>query len=222
MLMFFPLARCNFLAWMLGSDFPELVRYHRWVPTVWRGCMMASSAHQCVSAAFSPRALPLQLRPYDRATTLFANVFRSALCSQVPVCSLQKSAMMLVSLALTPTRGTWHAGGWATVRSSPTPSTAWCTWPSGECAASELAARRAYMHAHALYAVSASIIARTAPARTCRKAVVAVSRPPQVPPASLWCAQRWCSRPGNCGAPHELTLPGPLSAPLCYAGCRTS
>lgn len=32
MLMFFPLARCNFLAWMVGSDFPELVKYHRWGP----------------------------------------------------------------------------------------------------------------------------------------------------------------------------------------------
>lgn len=31
LLLFFPLPRCNFLHWLLGSDFPTLVKYHRWV-----------------------------------------------------------------------------------------------------------------------------------------------------------------------------------------------
>ena len=30
-LLFFPLARCNFLHWLLDSDFPTFVKYHRWV-----------------------------------------------------------------------------------------------------------------------------------------------------------------------------------------------
>ncbi len=29
LLLFFPLARCNFLHWLLRSDFPALVKYHR-------------------------------------------------------------------------------------------------------------------------------------------------------------------------------------------------
>ncbi|KXZ46614.1 hypothetical protein GPECTOR_42g825 [Gonium pectorale] len=31
LLLFFPLARCNFLHWLLGSDFPTLVKYHKWL-----------------------------------------------------------------------------------------------------------------------------------------------------------------------------------------------
>ena len=30
LLLFFPLARCNFLHWLLRSDFPALVKYHRY------------------------------------------------------------------------------------------------------------------------------------------------------------------------------------------------
>ncbi|KAG2452309.1 hypothetical protein HYH02_003333 [Chlamydomonas schloesseri] len=31
LIMFFPLPRCNFLHWLLGSDFPTLIKYHRWL-----------------------------------------------------------------------------------------------------------------------------------------------------------------------------------------------
>ncbi|KAG2497450.1 hypothetical protein HYH03_004605 [Edaphochlamys debaryana] len=31
LLLFFPLPRCNFLGWLLGAAFPELIKYHRWL-----------------------------------------------------------------------------------------------------------------------------------------------------------------------------------------------
>ncbi|KXZ46615.1 hypothetical protein GPECTOR_42g826 [Gonium pectorale] len=31
LLLFFPLARCNFLHWLIGADFSTLVKYHRWL-----------------------------------------------------------------------------------------------------------------------------------------------------------------------------------------------
>ena len=31
MLLFFPISRSSFLHWWLGTDFPALIRYHRWL-----------------------------------------------------------------------------------------------------------------------------------------------------------------------------------------------
>ncbi|KAG2427422.1 hypothetical protein HXX76_012358 [Chlamydomonas incerta] len=42
LLLFFPLPRCNFLHWALGSDFPTLVRYHRWLG---HGTLLVYSIH---------------------------------------------------------------------------------------------------------------------------------------------------------------------------------
>ncbi|GLC40211.1 hypothetical protein PLESTM_001015500 [Pleodorina starrii] len=42
LLLFFPLPRCNFLHWLVGSDFPAMVKYHRWLG---HGTLMVYSLH---------------------------------------------------------------------------------------------------------------------------------------------------------------------------------
>ncbi|KAG2452202.1 hypothetical protein HYH02_003233 [Chlamydomonas schloesseri] len=42
LIMFFPLPRCNFLHWLLGSDFPTLIKYHRWLG---HGTLLVYSIH---------------------------------------------------------------------------------------------------------------------------------------------------------------------------------
>ncbi|EFJ47088.1 ferric-chelate reductase [Volvox carteri f. nagariensis] len=42
LLLFFPLPRCNFLHWLLGSDFASMVKYHRWLG---QGTLLVYSLH---------------------------------------------------------------------------------------------------------------------------------------------------------------------------------
>ncbi|KAG2497451.1 hypothetical protein HYH03_004606 [Edaphochlamys debaryana] len=42
LLLFFPLPRCNFLGWLIGADFPQLIKYHRWLG---HGTMLVYSLH---------------------------------------------------------------------------------------------------------------------------------------------------------------------------------
>ncbi|KAG2497350.1 hypothetical protein HYH03_004511 [Edaphochlamys debaryana] len=42
LLLFFPLPRCNFVGWLLGRRFPELIKYHRWMG---HGTLVVYSIH---------------------------------------------------------------------------------------------------------------------------------------------------------------------------------
>ncbi|GFR41832.1 hypothetical protein Agub_g2609 [Astrephomene gubernaculifera] len=42
LLLFYPLPRCNFLHWILGSDFATMIKYHRWLG---HGTLLACSLH---------------------------------------------------------------------------------------------------------------------------------------------------------------------------------
>ena len=42
LLLFYPLSRSSFLHWWLGTDFPTLIRYHRWLGV---GTMLTLTLH---------------------------------------------------------------------------------------------------------------------------------------------------------------------------------
>ncbi|GLI65959.1 hypothetical protein VaNZ11_009641 [Volvox africanus] len=48
LMLFFPLPRCNFLHWLLQSDFPRMVKYHRWLG---HGTLMMYSLHGIIYMA---------------------------------------------------------------------------------------------------------------------------------------------------------------------------
>ncbi|GIL93762.1 hypothetical protein Vretimale_66 [Volvox reticuliferus] len=48
LMLFFPLPRCNFLHWLLQSDFPGMVKYHRWLG---HGTLMMYSLHGVIYMA---------------------------------------------------------------------------------------------------------------------------------------------------------------------------
>ncbi|GLC60051.1 hypothetical protein PLESTB_001568000 [Pleodorina starrii] len=48
LLLFFPLPRCNFLHWLLNSDFPAMVKYHRWLG---HGTLLMYSLHAVIYMA---------------------------------------------------------------------------------------------------------------------------------------------------------------------------
>ncbi|GIL63792.1 hypothetical protein Vafri_17790 [Volvox africanus] len=48
LMLFFPLPRCNFLHWLLQSDFPGMVKYHRWLG---HGTLMMYSLHGIIYMA---------------------------------------------------------------------------------------------------------------------------------------------------------------------------
>ncbi|GLC43534.1 hypothetical protein PLESTM_001483800 [Pleodorina starrii] len=48
LLLFFPLPRCNFLHWLLNSDFPAMVKYHRWLG---HGTLLMYSLHGVIYMA---------------------------------------------------------------------------------------------------------------------------------------------------------------------------